>query len=302
MKLLVKPVLYRAYAALALVCVLWGLTFAGITVALEIMPPFFLAWVRMLIPGLLLLGYCWYKGEGIPAVSVLRQTAFAGLLMLFSNNVLITWSLQYIPTGIAGLLFTLLPGFTLLIEVFITRTLKLKSAGVAGVLLGFVGLFLVYLQQNQEWQNPYFILGAGLTLAAVLLWAIGSVYTKQIPAGVSAYFSSGLQLTVAALACLPLSLITEDWSQVHFSAKAAWSVTFLVLTDSLLAFTAFLYALKHLPGTVVSVYAYVNTLVIVGVGYFFLNEKAGLLTFAGTVLTLAGVYLINKAYGLHAES
>ncbi|MES2389665.1 MAG: EamA family transporter [Bacteroidota bacterium] len=295
----------KAYLALAAVSILWGLTFAGIIVAMgekgEKFPPFFLAWLRQLLPGMFVMLWCILQKQNLPSGKVFVQLIVAALLMLVSSNVLITWSLLYIPSGLVGLLFTLLPGFTLFIEVVITRTVPFRWTGLAGISLGFAGLYAIYLQHEGSMDEPNYIAGIGLTILAVLTWAAGTIYAKRLPEKLSPWLSTGIQLVITGLFLLPISYFTEDWTLVNPDTSSWIAVIFLVISDSLLAYTAFLYALRHLSGTVVSLYSYINTLIIVLVGILYFHEYAGPLTIAGTALTLGGVYLVNKAYGLSTQ-
>lgn len=71
---------------------------------------------------------------------------------------------------------------------------------------------------------------------------------------------------------------------------------YLIVFGSVLAYTAYMYALKELPVGIASLYAYVNPLVAVVLGYFVLNEQLTWFTALAFVTIMAGVYLVNYGY------
>ena len=73
------------------------------------------------------------------------------------------------------------------------------------------------------------------------------------------------------------------------------AIAFLVIISSIIAFVAYLYALQKLPTGLVSVYAYINPIVAVITGSIMLNERMTLIMMAGAIITLTGVYIVNKS-------
>jgi drug/metabolite transporter (DMT)-like permease len=73
------------------------------------------------------------------------------------------------------------------------------------------------------------------------------------------------------------------------------AIAYLVFFGSVLAFTAYIYALQHLSVEQMSIYAYMNPIVAVVLGVFLFNEQITVFMIAGGVITLYGVYMINNA-------
>jgi drug/metabolite transporter (DMT)-like permease len=78
--------------------------------------------------------------------------------------------------------------------------------------------------------------------------------------------------------------------------SALWSLAYLVLIGSLLAYSAYVFAISKLPPTQVSVYAYINPVVAVLLGWMILKEQMSLNMVTGTLITLAGVYVVNREF------
>jgi drug/metabolite transporter (DMT)-like permease len=77
----------------------------------------------------------------------------------------------------------------------------------------------------------------------------------------------------------------------------SWAaITYLVIFGSLIAFVCYLYALQNLPTEQASVYAYINPMVAVILGSMIFDEKLTIYLAIGGLVTLLGVFLVNKAY------
>ena len=91
-------------AAFAAIYIIWGSTYLGILLAIETIPPFFMAGTRFLIAGVFLLGFALWKGEKIPTRNAILKLSFSGILMLFIGNGAVTWVEQYLPSGLVAII------------------------------------------------------------------------------------------------------------------------------------------------------------------------------------------------------
>ena len=88
-------------------------------------------------------------------------------------------------------------------------------------------------------------------------------------------------------AAIPLTAIPwQSWA----------SIAYLVIFGSLIAFVCYLYALQNLPTEQASIYAYINPMVAVILGSLLFDEKVTIYLAIGGLVTLLGVYLVNRAY------
>jgi len=77
-----------------------------------------------------------------------------------------------------------------------------------------------------------------------------------------------------------------------------YSLIYLIIFGSIVAYACFSYALRNLPMTIVSLYAYVNPVVAVLLGWLFLDEKLNMKIGMAILITVAGIYIVNKGYQL----
>jgi drug/metabolite transporter (DMT)-like permease len=113
--------------------------------------------------------------------------------------------------------------------------------------------------------------------------------------------NAGLQMLFGGLFMLPLSALFDDYSNLQFNSSVWFALIYLILVGSIVAYICFTFAIKHLPMTIVSLYAYINPLVAVLLGWIILDEKFTLYIFIAMVITVAGVYLVNRGYHLRKE-
>ena len=115
------------------------------------------------------------------------------------------------------------------------------------------------------------------------------------------FLNAGLQMFFGGLWCFVLSLFFDDLSDVHFASTTIFSIGYLSLVGSITAFMLYTYALTKLPITIASLYAYINPLVAVVLGWVVLDEKLNFKIGIAIVVTVIGIYLVNRGYQLKTQ-
>ena len=165
-----------------------------------------------------------------------------------------------------------------------------------GILVGFAGVCVVFYEHLHELFNFSFFGGIMLGLTASLSWAYGTIYTKEYALTFNPYHSIGWQMLISGIM---LSLVAQVTGQViplvEIKFYSWMAIFFLVVVSSVIAFIAYLYALQKLPTGLVSVYAYINPIIAVLAGSLFTGEPLTVLIITGSLVTLTGVYIVNRA-------
>jgi drug/metabolite transporter (DMT)-like permease len=193
------------------------------------------------------------------------------------------------------------PLWLVIIGLFTSRE-KIPSKAIMGLLLGFGGVCIIFYEHLQDFFNPDFRFGILLSLVATWTWAFATLYTKQQAAKFNPYFSLGLQMVISGITLLVFTRVSDSASINSFIPILdipwqSWAaIGFLVIFGSLVAFVAYLYALQRLPTEQASIYAYINPVVAVLMGWLVFNEKLTIFITVGGAVTLLGVYLVNKAF------
>lgn len=289
------------YLAFAIVYIVWGSTYFFIQKALAGFPPFALGVIRFFIAGVLMLGWCKFKGEDIFNLKTIKIATVSGILMLGLGNGIVIWVEQFIPSGLVAIMVASAAIWFVILDKSHWKENLSNKYIVSGLIIGFLGVVLLFgnqlLQALDQPQSKLQVIGMVLLVFGPVAWAGGSLYSKYHPTtGSSVSVNTGWQMLMASVAFLPGSLIkaefkTLDWSGIPLDA---WlSIVYLILFGSIAAFSAYVWLLKVRPATQVSTYAYVNPVVAVLLSLTFTNEVIGVTQVIGLAIILGSVLLIN---------
>jgi drug/metabolite transporter (DMT)-like permease len=292
-----KKELTRAYIALGLVSFFWGTTYIASRVGAQHMPGFFMAGVRQFLSGFIMVSFFLLKGYKIPEWKVLKTIFIQGIFLLCIANGLLTWAMQYISGGLAAIIVALVPLFIALFTVWLSQCAKITKWMIVGLIIGFVGVITIFYNYMGDLKNKSFLFGIGLSLISVLSWSFGTVYTSKQKPPISILFNVGLQMLIAGTIMLIISGITGNYINLAAATQSSWiALLYLIVFGSLIAYSAFVFAISKLPPTLVSIYAYINPVVAVGLGWLLLSEKMNAIMAIGMAITLSGVYVVNREF------
>jgi drug/metabolite transporter (DMT)-like permease len=284
--------------ALALVCFFWGTTWLASKVGVTYMPALQLSGLRQLLGGLVYVTYFILSGKAIwPKGKEWYIIIVLSILNFVLSNGLSTWGVQYISAGLGSIIAAIFPLWLVVIGLFGAKE-KTPPVAVVGLLLGFLGICIIFYDHLVDFLNPDFKKGIFLSFTATWTWAFGTIYTKQHAQKFNPYFGIGLQMFISGIVLLSVSTITGNAIPIRQIPYQAWgSITYLLVFGSLLSFMAYLYALQHLPTEQTSIYAYINPVVAVVLGMvLFPKDIISWYVVAGGSIALLGVYLVNRAF------
>lgn len=286
----------KAIFCLALVCVLWGTTWIASKEGVKRMPALQMASIRQLIAGLLYVGFFLYKKVPLPKGKEWIPVLVLSLLNFILSNGLSTWGVKYISAGLGSIMGAIFPLWLVVIGLFTSKE-KLPQKAILGLLLGFGGVCVIFYDHLQDFFNADFRFGIILSLIATWTWAFATLYTKKQAAHFNPYFSLGLQMLISGVALFTFTNLTGNAVSLTQIPWQSWaSIAYLILFGSLIAFICYLYALQNLPTEQASIYAYINPIVAVLCGWIIFHEKISIYITLGGLVTLLGVYLVNKAF------
>jgi drug/metabolite transporter (DMT)-like permease len=286
----------KAIFALALVCILWGTTWLASKEGVKRMPPLEMASIRQLIAGLLYVGFFIIKGAKLPRGREWVPILVLSFLNFVLSNGLSTWGVKYISAGLGSIMGAIFPLWLVVIGLFSAKG-KIPARAIMGLVLGFSGVCLIFYEHLEDFLNADFRFGIILSLIATWTWAFGTLYTKKQAANFNPYFSLGLQMLISGITLFTFTNLTGhavSLTQVPWQSWAA--IAYLIIFGSLIAFICYLYALQNLPTEQASIYAYINPVVAVLSGWILFGEKLTVFITIGGIVTLLGVYLVNKAF------
>ncbi len=264
----------------------WGSTYLGIRFALENYPPFLLAGMRFLAAGAVLYGFLRWRGQAAPTRLQWRNAGITGLLLLGFGNGLVCFAEQRVSSGIAAVAVSSMPLFAATFSGLYGQWPSRRET--LGLLVGFVGVVVLNLGSGLSGER----LGAVALLTAAMCWAFGSVWSRRqdMPAGP---MNTAAQMLCASVALLAVGALSGERLPSHPTAQATLALAYLAVFGSIVAFSAYLYVLKHARPAVATSYAYVNPPVAVLIGVLLAAETVGPYDLAGMAIILVGVALIT---------
>ena len=288
---------FMIFFALGLVYFFWGSTYLGIRVAVEQIPPALMCALRFLVAGTLMLGFCVATGRSIRySARQMTQIAIVGILLLMGGNLTLSYSEQYVPSGIAALLVASISFWFLVLDALMIGDHHISPLGKSGLALGVVGLVVLLwpkltatggMGSREMWWSLALIGGS-------FSWALGSVLSKKWQSG-SSLSATGWQVFWAGLGNLIYAYFNHDFSRVVWTGRGLGAVLYLVVCGSLIGYTAYIWVLDNAPASLVSTYAYVNPVVAIFLGWLILREKVDGFVLAGSAIIVISVVLVTSA-------
>jgi drug/metabolite transporter (DMT)-like permease len=282
----------RLFLSFFAIYILWGTTFLAIRIAVEEMPPLFAAGARFFTAGVLLYAFMRARGETAPTAKQWRSLTIMALLMFVAEYGPLFWAEKYVPSGVVSVLAATLPILTLIIEMLILRQQRMRPMLAIATVLGFAGVAVLLIPGGKQ---HLAIVPCLAILAGATTWSLGSVLTRSMNLPQSRPITAGAAMMLGGAMLLALSAgFGEMHPFPHISLRAVGALLYLIVFGSLLAFTAFVWLLAHMPATRVSSHAYVNPIVAVALGYFMAGEVITGRILSGTALVLVSVFLILR--------
>ncbi|MDQ3142803.1 MAG: EamA family transporter [Bacteroidota bacterium] len=290
------PKITKPHIALIIVCIVWGTTYLVNKIGVHLIPAFTFTAIRQLLAGGLILTYFFIlKKTPFPSRQYLLFQLVLGLLMISIGNGIGTYGLKYIDSGVSAIFAAFSPIVIALLTIQYNPADRLNAKGWLGIFLGFCGMILICYDKLGTQGAESSMLGIILTVISVVSWGFGSVYSKARYFDVNPILSAGFQMFIGGIPLLIASLLFEKPWTIHFPMEIYFVWLYLIILGSVVAYSAYIYALKHLPATLVSIQSYINPIVAIFLGALFLKERVSINMLFGAGLTLLGVFLVNFA-------
>jgi drug/metabolite transporter (DMT)-like permease len=293
-----------SWAALGVVYVVWGSTYLAIRVGVRHLPPLLFAGIRYVVAGGLLYpiarrvasrGRDSSADIGRPDAKAWFACAVVGVLLLFAGNGGVTVAESTLPSGFAAVLFATVP-LWMIVFAWPLRHERVSVKSAAGLALGLGGVVILVGQRAASGRISDVI----IVLGAAAAWGFGSVLGHRLALPKHAMTAAAIEMLVGGVVLLVVATGAGEFSRVHWSSVPASSwiaLAYLIGPGSILAFSAYGYALAHLPVTTVSTYAYVNPAVAVVAGAVILGEHLTWSEGLGAVLIVGSIVIIMHRSG-----
>jgi drug/metabolite transporter (DMT)-like permease len=280
----------RIWTTFIVLCIIWGIPYFLIKVALVDLSPSVVAWGRIALGALVLLPIAWHRGVLRPALAhkgALIAFAVCELVVPFS---MISFAETRITSSLTGVLIATVPLTVAVIAPLFGIREKIGPRRSIGLMIGFAGVVALLgidtLSGTEQW------IGAASLIFAVLGYAIGPLIVQRHLAGVDELGATAASLSVAAFILLPFALY---FAPTHVpSLTSIASVIVLGVVCTALALILFFYLIHAAGASRAAVVAYINPGIAALLGVVVLNEPFGLGLIIGLSMILFGSWLATS--------
>lgn len=280
----------RVWLAFIALCLIWGIPYFFIKIALVELSPLVIAWGRITLGALALLPVAWATG------ALRNLSRHIGWLVVFAvvelvfPFYLIALGEKAISSSLAGIMLSAVPLTVILIAPLIGVKEHVSTKRFIGLAVGLVGVVALLgidsLHTRQEW------LGAGCILLATIGYACGPLIIQRHLADVQALGVVAASTLVGALVLLVPALLSLPSALP--STSAITSVAVLGIVCTAVGLLLFVYIISHAGASRAAVVTYVNPAVAVLLGVLILDEHFGLGAGIGLVLILLGCWMATS--------
>lgn len=282
---------WAQFWALALI---WGSSFLLIKVAVDEVGAFPLVSVRLGVAAIIFMAYMIATGRKFPSE---RKDQLALLFVgIFNTAVpffLISWGETEIDSGLATVLNSTVPLSTLIIAHFVLADEKLNRAKVTGLVVGFLGVFVLASRSIGESSGS--LLGQGAVLLGSASYAVAVNVLRLRLRHMDQYTVAGWSVVIGAVAIIAATLLTVHPlpNPAEVDAIAILAMVTLGVVNTVLAYFLFYKLIKEW-GVRASLVTYAMPPIGVTLGFLLLDEKIDWRLIVGAALILFGI-VVAKA-------
>jgi drug/metabolite transporter (DMT)-like permease len=289
------PASFRLVGGFLLLVLIWGTTWAGIRIGLRGVPPFTGVALRFALAGALLLALA--ASLGVRLGRARHEAALwvaNGALSFCLSYSIVYWSEQYIPSGLAAVLFATYPLFVAGLAHVLLPGERMGPIAALGILLGFVGVAVIFSDDLGLLGGQRVRHAALVMLGSPLASAIASVAVKRWGRDVHPLSLAAVPMLIAGVVMGAVALVVERDAPLVLDARSVGALLYLAILGSAVAFTVFYWLLARVPATRVALMTYLIPIVAVAVGAVLFDEPLRPRLLAGSALVLAGVVLVSR--------
>ncbi len=284
-------------AAFVTLGLIWGSSFAWIKIAVEEIPPGTLVAWRMTLGAVGMLALLAVLRVPMPR----RWREWLPLVVLGTVNAaipifLISWGEQFVDSGTAAVLNSLVPIFSLIIAGVALKTEPVTGLRVAGLVLGFIGAALLASRELELRADASGLIGAIAVVVAALSYAIGASYARHRIKRTHRYVVAAGTLIFAAVDMWVLALVADGGVIIPAELDTLVAVLWLGLLGSFVAYVLYFFLIERIGATMASMVTYIFPVVGVAIGVLVLNELMDARLALGTALVVIGIVVVSVRY------
>lgn len=287
-KLAIKITL--AYTAL---CFIWGSTWIAIRFGLESLTPMFSAGLRFSLASIVIFVLMRIKNISLQTDKVsVRLYLLMGFFSFVIPFGLVYWAQQFIPSGMAAVLFAVYPFWVVILSYVRLPGEFIGFYKIFGTVLGFAGIVIIFSDSFVGDISNYLIGMLAVVLSGTMqAWIAVSI--KKFGHHLHPLSMNFIPMVIAGISMLLIALFAEDLTTIKINENAILSILYLALFGSIVTFTSFYWLIKRVNLVILSLVAFITPIVALVLGYFLYGEVISTRHFIGAALVLTGIFWAN---------
>tara|TARA_B100000459_G_scaffold147510_1_gene118118 strand:- start:3316 stop:4191 length:876 start_codon:yes stop_codon:yes gene_type:complete len=284
----------KIYTLYALMCILWGFTWMYLKISLQEMPLYKGLSIRFISSGVIFWIIYFLKSEKVQLTKDLKRVYILFTLFNFSLCYYLTyWGTKFVFSNLGAILWSLLPLCVAFMAHFYLPDDKLTRRKFGGIIIGLVGSILLFYNKDLLGQGQTF-LGLLAILLSVILAAWPNVHLKMQKSKINPYHLNAVGMSISGIIFLIFALIFEGQASIPLDNKNMFAIFFLTVPGTVITWGIYIWLFNHLPVTQISYTAFYPPIIASIVGWFFLDELLPLTAILGSMLIIAGGYLVSS--------
>ncbi|MCX6151684.1 MAG: EamA family transporter [Ignavibacteriales bacterium] len=283
----------KTFLGYIVICLVWGSTWMAIRIGLDSMPPLLSAGFRFLLASVFVLIIMRFMGlriqvDGTSLIIYLVMCIFSYILPFG----FVYWGEKYVNSGVASILFASFPLFVAVFSKMAFPKDRIGNFSLIGIIAGFAGIVVIF-SNDLSMNLTLNLYGMIVIVLSSLMQAGIAVAIKKYGKHLNPLSMNFIPIFFAGIVLTLVGWMFEDTTSMKIDSKAVFTVTYLALFGTVVAFTTYYWLLKRMSVVFLSLSSFITPIIAVIVGWIFLNEKLSERTLLGSLLVLIGILFAN---------
>jgi drug/metabolite transporter (DMT)-like permease len=283
----------KIFLIYAMLCFIWGSTWLAIRFGLETLTPLYSAGIRFTLAAFFILILMKIRGVRLQLDKIsIRLYLVMGFLSFVIPFGLVYWAEQFVPSGMASVLFAVFPFFVAIFSFLFIANDSLDIFKISGIVIGFTGIVIIFSDSFGGDITDYLIGMFAIVLSAIMQAGIVTTI-KKYGHHLNPLSMNFVPMLIAGISMFLIGLAIEDTSKNSFGLNAVLSILYLAFFGSVITFTSYYWLLKKINIVILSLIAFITPIVALILGFLIYDEQLSTNDFVGSTFVLFGVFGAN---------
>lgn len=278
-------------ATLLFLTLVWGTTWSAITISLRGIPPFTGVALRFALAAALLFVYAWVTREHLSAAGPgQRRLRWLHAVLTFCCSYgVVFWAEQWVPSGLAAVLFATFPLMVAVIAHFVLPDERMTLPVIAGTVIAFAGIAVIFAEDFEVLGGSVVATASLVMLLSPLSGALVSVCVKRWGSGMHPVPFNAVAMALAAGIMGVFAAVVERERTVALDPGPVAALLYMAIVGTAVTFPLYFWLLEHMEARQVALIGYGTPVVALFVGATFMAEPMTIRTWLGSAMVIIGV-------------